>query len=189
MQLTIEMLDQMNEQDVFDVAAGHLLNQGTPACDCLGHCLYRAPGNRRCAVGWLIPDSVYSPAFEYRGVIDLASVAARTNADPRFRAFLSRHFGLLCGLQEIHDRRHPCDWPACLAALASQWGLRSTVVREHAARTPEPQRQPQHVGARLGDTSWLQIIVPLVDSLAAMTFTEVYRVSEKREEAREAAYA
>ena len=51
-------------QEVFDIVVNHLFTQGRPAYDGVQGCMYRAPDGLRCAVGALIPDDLYDPAFE-----------------------------------------------------------------------------------------------------------------------------
>ncbi|MDF0603201.1 hypothetical protein P1J78_20875 [Psychromarinibacter sp. C21-152] len=54
------MSDQ--NQHHFDTACAALIRQGVPSGSPSG-CLYR-DGDRRCAVGWLIPDENYDPSIE-----------------------------------------------------------------------------------------------------------------------------
>lgn len=54
------------DQDVFDYVVRKLIEQGEPSTKD-GMCLFRGPGDRRCAVGWLIPDDEYTPAVDQQG--------------------------------------------------------------------------------------------------------------------------
>ncbi len=59
---------EFTAQELFDLAVAHLYLQGAPSTrvsEIDGHteCLYRSEVGS-CAVGWLIPNSVYEPAIE-----------------------------------------------------------------------------------------------------------------------------
>lgn len=57
-----------------------------------GDCLYRASEGRKCAVGCLIPDELYNPAWEHQ-----IGIASALGASPDLALFLEK-------AQEIHDR-------------------------------------------------------------------------------------
>jgi len=128
MKLTTRMLGQLDRQDVFDIVAWHLLRQGTRATAFDGvKCLYRAPDGKRCAIGWLIPDEVYSKALEFLGVRDLAERLIESE-HAAFARFLYRHMPLLRSLQEMHDASVPAEWPVMLHTIAKMNGLNTTVL-------------------------------------------------------------
>lgn len=55
----------MTRQEMFDMAYCGVMRQGGPSVDPDNRqCLYRAPGGKKCAAGWLIPDEAYSEAME-----------------------------------------------------------------------------------------------------------------------------
>jgi hypothetical protein len=59
----------MTRQEMFDRVWQHFVVDGRPlarAGDAAGNCYYRMPDGRRCALGVLISDEMYSPAFEGR---------------------------------------------------------------------------------------------------------------------------
>jgi len=59
-------------QEEFDAVCEHLVKQGQRAYDEeMGACLYRAPNGLQCAVGCRIPDEVYHPDMEEKGVDNL----------------------------------------------------------------------------------------------------------------------
>lgn len=59
------VLRGMTKQDVFDIMVKHLREQGEQAQDTrLGGCAYATSDGLACAVGALIPDGYYDPAFE-----------------------------------------------------------------------------------------------------------------------------
>lgn len=70
-----------------------------------GVCKYRTAGGDRCAVGCLIPDELYSPAFEGVG---LSALMAKYNGDSALRQFVSYGedngvFDFLRTAQFLHD--------------------------------------------------------------------------------------
>lgn len=59
----------MTKQEIFDKAVAGLASQGFERSVInddahIDFCAYRGDGGRRCAIGWLIPDELYSSAFE-----------------------------------------------------------------------------------------------------------------------------
>lgn len=110
-------------QQIFTKVAGHLLTQAAVSADDMtGMCLYRGPRGMRCAVGALVADKHYDARME--GQDACGSVVAEalaesgvdtTDVDVRY---------LLIALQMIHDNTDIAAWPAELAALADQFGLR-----------------------------------------------------------------
>lgn len=85
-------------QEIFNLVVEHLFTQGRPAYD--GHrvCMYRTHVGLRCAVGVLIPDDLYDPAFETN--------KADTVIQELFDADLAdwrEHKDLLLSLQVAHD--------------------------------------------------------------------------------------
>ena len=62
------------------------------------HCVYRGPGGRRCAAGWLIPDDMYSPQMEG------ASVLEATRGVPGLLTALAVPLWVVECMQTAHDR-------------------------------------------------------------------------------------
>jgi hypothetical protein len=157
MKLTTTMLDQLTRQDLFDVIAWNLLRQNAKATAPDGvKCRYRAPDGKRCAIGWIMPDDVYSEALEYRGVPDVATVLMGTEYGGDYARFLDRHIGMLNDFQEMHDARQPREWPVYLRAIAQRHGLNANTVdhyenaRNRAARARKVR--PSHdMRERLGE--------------------------------------
>ena len=72
-----------------------------PAMNGHGSCMYRGPNDTKCAVGCLIPDSVYKPGMEWKTFVALM------NKFPEIRQlFDGINAGLLANLQELHDCAH-----------------------------------------------------------------------------------
>lgn len=58
----------MNAQEIFDKVATHLIQQGEPAMNSNGDCVYRNDQGLKCAVGCLIPEDKYEDRFENLGI-------------------------------------------------------------------------------------------------------------------------
>ncbi len=178
MDITMDMLDAMDAQDVFDVVGWHLLRQGVRACDEKGRCLYRGPDGTRCAVGWLILDPLYVSALEHRHVRDLAAVIALdgTYSGHRFVRFLARHMALLTALQILHDGTDPARWSENLHSLALRFGLNPKVARYQPVSMA--MRHPE-CAVEFAD---FQGEAPLLNTARVFTFPRSNHGGEEREE-------
>lgn len=98
---TLPLYADATDQEIFDRVATHLLRQNAVASRG-GCCVYRDDQGRKCAVGALIPDEIYSPRMEGHNISNLwASVPG----DCRERAaFAEKHWQLLRALQSVHDK-------------------------------------------------------------------------------------
>ena len=85
-------------QEVFDLVTKHLFAQGRPAYDGNRGCMYRTHDGLRCAVGVLIPDDLYDPAFEMNKADSV--IQELFDAD---LADWREHKDLLLSLQVAHD--------------------------------------------------------------------------------------
>lgn len=98
----------MNNQIAFDRMVAHLA-QMTEMCQTESQemCLYRGPQNNKCAVGALIPDDLYDPAFD-----NLEFPFTASDLIDCFPAIATFFDGvtpkLLEDMQNIHDS--PCNW-------------------------------------------------------------------------------
>lgn len=104
----------MNNQEVLDKVANHLLTQMEVSADEFG-CKYRGPNGLKCAIGCLIPDEKYIPAMEG---LSSNHVIIQGN--------LSNFLGdikLLKKLQFIHDQHEPVEWRSLLETLANDYNL------------------------------------------------------------------
>jgi hypothetical protein len=85
-------------------------------------------------VGCLIPDELYSEAWEGRG---FSTIAPMIRFDERGRflyAFLTRFKFMLYELLLLHDKSEPQAWEAGLRAIAYRRGLSQRVISEHELR-------------------------------------------------------
>lgn len=120
------MAELRTSQEVFDTVATHLLRQAAKSTDggLSPRSLYRGPNGRMCAVGSLIPDADYDPAFEglvaYR-LPETAWAAMRVrNRSPTAV--------LLQELQHVHDTKPVEEWPAELQWLAWRHDVSGQVI-------------------------------------------------------------
>ena len=99
--------------DIFGEVKAHLLSQNKRAIEGEGKdrvCKYRTESGLKCAVGCLVPDSLYTPDME------LASVAAAVKYRP-----VDSKFELMAQLQDIHDENSPPYWKDLLDVLVFKW--------------------------------------------------------------------
>lgn len=108
-------MDFLTRQQIFDRVKTHLLTQNAKATSGGGICKYRGVDNRKCAIGCLIPDSLYEKAMEGYLVNGLfvdfpyaMSMAGLHRDDEEF----------LRDLQKIHDGHLPPFWPKLLTDFA-----------------------------------------------------------------------
>jgi hypothetical protein len=100
------MMRRLTNQDAFDGAMLHLLNQGHSCVSASGQARYRGPRGKS-AIGALIPDEVYVTSMEGRKVHHL--LAARGSEYDALRERLgSVTPSLLDDLQDLHDRSGAC---------------------------------------------------------------------------------
>ena len=85
----------VDKKEIFDYVVNHLRQQGTPALSRYGQCAYRGINNTMCAVGCLLADDEYVPAFEGMGVKSLELELPHR---------LREHVVMLQSLQNFHDR-------------------------------------------------------------------------------------
>jgi hypothetical protein len=136
MHVTTRLMDELTAQDAFDIVAYQLLRQNERSTGSDGvKCLYRSrDGKRRCAIGWLMPDDVYSIGFEGSGVSNLAELLFARRDDMPFARMIYRMLPLLRRLQETHDAFQPFEWAARLRTIAQEFGLSDAVV-DHCTNT------------------------------------------------------
>lgn len=117
----------MTEQEIFNQVVAGLAGQGFEQSKDMRPnpttgepsqmCLYRGPGGKKCAVGHLITDEEYDPAWEN---LTLRRVMSKCATLTRFEP----HRGLLEGLQRAHDAADgPYDMQRRLIAVAKDHGL------------------------------------------------------------------
>lgn len=104
----------MNRQELFEKAARGLLAQDGRSTrsnekgEVLG-CAYRGPNGRKCAIGHLIPDELYSSGMECRSAYGVLGMNGNVLITARDQ--LRAHLGIeteddvrfLSDLQQVHD--------------------------------------------------------------------------------------
>lgn len=113
----------MNAQEIFDTVATHLLKQNARSMGGIGdggepYCRYRGDAGRKCAIGCLIPDEVYTTEMERNPV-----GALTTRFKEALPSYFREHIALLCDLQTIHDQYEPSGWRDGLAYLGKRAGF------------------------------------------------------------------
>jgi hypothetical protein len=100
------MTRRLTNQDAFDDAMLHLLNQGHSCVSANGKARYRGPRGKS-AIGALIPDELYAPSMEGKNVHHW--LAARSSEYDALRERLGGVTpSLLDELQDLHDRSGAC---------------------------------------------------------------------------------
>lgn len=94
---------ETSSQDVFNIVAKHLFNQGKQCLDIYGNCAYRGANGMKCAVGALILDSEYSFVLEGKNVHNILHDEQLCRTRPYLKQLFKEHIMLLTRLQMIHD--------------------------------------------------------------------------------------
>ena len=99
--------DEMNNQEAFDIAVLHLLNQGQRCVNSSGQSQYRGARGCKNAVGALIPDHLYWNSMDGKTVpqVLVAVGPGYERLREHFRGVAPR---LLNELQDLHDRAGNC---------------------------------------------------------------------------------
>jgi hypothetical protein len=95
----------MNQQEIFDKVASHLITQGVQATyrphpkqrEAYSNCAYRGDNGTMCAAGCLIPDEEYNPEFEG---LDWGEVGVEI---PSLASLTFEDHDLISSLQSVHD--------------------------------------------------------------------------------------
>ena len=122
----------MDKQAIFNKVVQHLRAQKSQAIDVLG-CLYRTEDGKKCAIGCLIPDELYTPNIERLGVRSLP-VAFLQKCIP---GYSPDDEGLLARLQRVHDNPFTIDeLEERLQRVAKDFYLKMP-VKENDAQEPQ----------------------------------------------------
>lgn len=113
----------MDNQQIFDTAATHMLQQGERSV--YGNiCAYRAGDTGlKCAIGCLIPDKLYNPSMEGQGV-----TSPKVYNALREVGIVVESGGLLLELQQCHDRTMVEDWKEDLLKISVKYNLNADCV-------------------------------------------------------------
>jgi hypothetical protein len=112
-----------DEQDLFDHVAGHLFKQHAKSVSFVGRdtpsCRYRGDDDRKCAIGSVIDDAVYSSDMENTNLTGLRDSVDRSIG----RSLADDEIRLLSALQNVHDQWPVCSWPQMLSDVADKFCL------------------------------------------------------------------
>lgn len=110
-------------QQLFDTVVSHLRKQGRKSTDETTHmCAYRGSDGAMCAIGALIPDSLYDPRMENMRVRTL--VNNKNYADIMKKSGIDdSNLALAEALQETHDCGGVMGWEARFKWIASTFKL------------------------------------------------------------------
>ena len=127
----------MSEQKAFDTVVKALLEQNCKSLDDqtqIPHCMYRGHGGTKCAIGHLIPNSMYRAGIEsasaeslrvINGVLCVSPTdQSIEDAGQSFHEYLGVSRAFLGSLQSIHDTVPVIQWPRHFAELANKYGLK-----------------------------------------------------------------
>jgi len=114
----------LSAKEIYERVSAHLLIQRAVSEDENGSCRLRGSDGRKCAIGSLIRDDLYSLDIEgvgiayYRHARDGALLRAlyASNVD----VYDDHIVELLMELEELHDNTHVDEWPQLLAALGQR---------------------------------------------------------------------
>lgn len=134
-------MSTFNRQLAFDTACAALLKQGRQAMSEDGAgCVYRGPGGVKCAVGWLIPDEKYRPAWD-AGFGTTPGSPSRKGGEVRtalgIRGPESADAQFLTALQGVHDNADAPDFVEDFREralrFAETWNLDASVLEQVTA--------------------------------------------------------
>ena len=144
-------------QEIFDSAVNHLFTQGyksegwlDPDSDGTG-CLYRAEDGAKCAVGYFIPDDVYTTSMEGASVSSLWD-----RWQDKLPNWIGDNIELLTDLQVAHDNAEVyydsklfdmSDLKVALAKVAKKYSLSDEKVYSDALDALIDQRSLAHEAA------------------------------------------
>lgn len=124
----------MGLQKVFDRVSIHLLTQRQMSLDGNGVCVYRGQNGMKCAIGCLIPDSVFNKSYEGSQILTLwldhsnskmvkylQSLINKKDTVEDIKMFYDR-------LQEIHDLYTVANWKFHLQRFANDYKLSAKVL-------------------------------------------------------------
>ena len=117
----------MTEQETFDIVVTNLRNQGCQSLDDEFNCAYRGENGLKCAVGWLIPDDVYSEDME--GFSLSWDINDEVNDNEIVAHVLEKqghNISLASSLQKVHDNYDVDEWENQFIKIAHQYSLTYT---------------------------------------------------------------
>lgn len=126
-------------QEVFDIAAVHLIEQGKHSKTIDDGCAYRGDGGCMCAIGVFIPDRMYEQRMEGKVVGQLFSLYASELAPLFPNATLMRR------LQRTHDGFDVANWDTQLRFVAKEFHLSTAALDDAITRRDSARATPEAV--------------------------------------------
>lgn len=117
----------MENQELFDRVARHLLTQAQQSRSSRGRPMYLNDDGLKCAIGCLIPPKDYDPEFEGIAVWHHDPVGERLRQAAGLSA---ENWNLAADLQHVHDRIAPAYWKIWLRQIAVNFWLDDSVLTE-----------------------------------------------------------
>jgi hypothetical protein len=128
-----------NCQELFDQCVTHLLTQNEQGTDDNDNCVYRGQGGKKCAIGGILPDSLYEPCFEnHQASLVLIRIKhPRANVPTRESCLTNgwllpitktKFLKLADELQIMHDEVYVEDWYNSLLNIGKEFNLRLDVL-------------------------------------------------------------
>lgn len=162
----------MNMQLIFDTVKTHLLTQMEKSVkpgsitNLYGEvCLYRGPSGRKCAIGCLIPDHLYTTKMESLAVGSLLISYPFLHRHMMNKSEAIRCLDLLTALQRVHDIFRVEQWKLKLFGVAMRFDLiwkdiELTVASDTSSTLIGYDDKPYTVGDRVelhpGTDLWMQ---------------------------------
>ena len=104
----------VDKQITYDIIIAGLRKQNAKSLNKNGNCAFRGLNNTRCAVGFLIDDKEYRPAFDDPKKDDPGFTFVRNKGHDE---------SLLSSLMLVHDHSEPKSWEKQFKDIASQFNL------------------------------------------------------------------
>ena len=112
-------------QEAFDAMVAHLRNQGEPSLDEeLERAVYRNANGLKCAIGVLISDEYYDPAFDQNGGLDVMKPEVQSALAKSGVPVDSWAMDMLARMQRVHDDWEPDMWEGEFSEVAKAYGLK-----------------------------------------------------------------
>ena len=115
-------MNKLSDQEAFNIMVRHLQRQAGKSLTKNGTCAYRGVKGRMCAVGALIPNSMYDAEMEM-SITYLFNDFDR-GSFPKLKAFFSELTPqLLDDMQKLHDGASVCEWKRGFRVIADRYNL------------------------------------------------------------------
>jgi hypothetical protein len=113
----------MSIKQIINKVGNHLLKQNAKSIDSDNACRYRGDNGMSCAIGCLLPDEMYDPLIEGKGVVSDILKARLKHVVGVKNSSRIQKLTLLGELQNLHDMYFVEHWPEELAKLKIEYGI------------------------------------------------------------------